>query len=128
MYALSFQLCTGEAAKILGIFLSESQSHYNYNNAIMKSLMEVGHQVTIITPFAAEAATENYTSIIDFSQKEKYFVGQATPDEYVIQNLGKFLNLLIDLEYSYCSRFLHLPEIQVSTSLLCLISYLNIRG
>ncbi|XP_065225362.1 UDP-glucosyltransferase 2-like isoform X2 [Planococcus citri] len=110
--ALTLQSHFSEGAKILGIFLVEAQSHFSYNNAVMRSLIEVGHAVTIITPFPDQAASENYTSIIDVSPKEKRFVGTSTPDEYVMQNVMKFMDLMIESDVPYCNKIINLPEIQ----------------
>ncbi|XP_065225367.1 UDP-glucosyltransferase 2-like [Planococcus citri] len=110
--ALIFQSHFSEGAKILGIFTIEAQSHFSYHNAVMKSLMEVGHSVTIITPFPEQAALENYTSIIDVSPKEKLWVGKATPDEHAIQNVMEFMDLMIENELLYCDKIINLPEIQ----------------
>lgn len=37
----------------------------------MKSLINNGHEVTIITSFPEQASAQNYTSLIDVSKKKK---------------------------------------------------------
>lgn len=52
-----------EPAKILGIFPINSENHYYLGNALMKELANRGHQVTVLSPFALDHPSENYTSI-----------------------------------------------------------------
>ncbi|XP_065216830.1 UDP-glucosyltransferase 2-like [Planococcus citri] len=79
----------------------------------MKSLIESGHEVAVITSFPEQASAENYSSIIDVSEKKLHLVGQSTFDEFSTQNVFKVFSMgPKDIEFSYCSKVLNLPEIQ----------------
>ena len=80
----------------------------------MKSLIDAGHEVTVITSFVEQASTQNYSSIIDVSEKNLSFVGKTTFDEFITQNVFKFLDMSVDIELAYCPKVLNLPEVQVS--------------
>ncbi|XP_065223737.1 UDP-glucosyltransferase 2-like [Planococcus citri] len=68
--SLLFLLMVGDVtfsygAKILGIFPLPLKSHFATTSAVMKSLADVGHEVTMVTPFPSELSKENFSSIID---------------------------------------------------------------
>ncbi|XP_065216826.1 UDP-glucosyltransferase 2-like [Planococcus citri] len=111
-YTLAFLIHANDGAKILGIFPMPVKSHFTCNNAIMKSLIEANHEVTVITSFPEQASAENYSSIIDVSAKGMIFVGQSKIDEFATQNVFRFLNLTNDMEHPFCAEVLKLPEIQ----------------
>ena len=113
IYVLALLLNATNGAKILGIFPIAAKSHFTCNNAIMKSLINVGHEVTVITAFPEQASSQNYTSIIDVSDKLPIFVGITKFDEFRQQNVHKILDKSSKLELPYCSVILNLPEIQV---------------
>ncbi|XP_065219732.1 UDP-glucosyltransferase 2-like [Planococcus citri] len=98
--------------RILGIFPWPAKSHFSCNNAIMKSLIDTGHEVTVITSFPKHASAENYSSIIDVSEEHMIRVGRASFDEWTSQNPFKLLDKGIKVIYPYCSKILNLPEIQ----------------
>ena len=129
LYALAIFLCSANGAKILGIFPLAAKSHFTCNNAIMKSLIDAGHKVTVITSFPEQASSHNYTSIIDVSDELPTFVGITTFDEFRIQNSYKMLDKSSELELPYCSTVLNLPEIQVrktiGTIIVVILLYLH---
>ena len=110
---VAFIVCPNDGAKILGIFPHPAKSRFAYNNEVMKSLIEAGHEVTVITSNRQQAATENYTSIIDVSVKERPAVGLTKIDDFATQNIFKVTNFLSDYEEPFCTAVLNSPEIQV---------------
>lgn len=79
----------------------------------MKSLIDAGHQVTIVTPFPNQAATENYTSIIDSSKDEFIYVGQSSFQDFAKLTTYEMIKIIHDMEKSHCNKVLKLPEIRV---------------
>ncbi|XP_065216817.1 UDP-glucosyltransferase 2-like [Planococcus citri] len=112
LYTPVFLIHPCNGYKILGIFPLAAKSHFTCNNAIMKSLIESGHEVTVITSFPEQASAENYSSIIDVSGTKLHFVGQSTFDEYITQSAFKILQMGSEIEFEYCSKVLNSPEIQ----------------
>lgn len=49
--------------KILGVFHTNSKSHYIAGGALMKALAEKGHEVTVISPFPQEQPLNNFHDI-----------------------------------------------------------------
>ncbi|XP_065216827.1 UDP-glucosyltransferase 2-like [Planococcus citri] len=107
-----FSIYPSNGFKILGIFPLPAKSHFTCNNAIMKSLIDAGHEVTVITSFPKQASAENYSSIIDVSEGEIIFVGQSTFDDFISQSPSKLLEKGMEIEFPYCAKVLNLPEIQ----------------
>ena len=103
------------SAKILGIFPAPYKSHFNYANAVMKSLINVGHEVTVITPFAKDAVTDNYSSIIDISEESLIFVNSASYDEFVEQPIYSVLHSFLDSEKQLCELVINSKAYQVGT-------------
>lgn len=62
-----FVLCvitsTVNSYNILGVLQSASKSHYNIGHAIMRTLAEDGHHVTVLTPFKEKYPIPNYEEI-----------------------------------------------------------------
>ena len=69
----SFFICCVNCYKILGVFPLGFKSHYYIGNAVMKSLVESGNNVTMISPFPRPQNTYNYQdiSIADILQEMK---------------------------------------------------------
>ena len=53
--------------KVLGILPIASKSHFAIGNAIVESLYDANHEVTIITPYPTNKLKKNYREI-DFSE------------------------------------------------------------
>ncbi|XP_017033093.1 UDP-glycosyltransferase UGT5 [Drosophila kikkawai] len=60
------QLELAEGAKILAVYAYPGKSHFMMHNALMRELVESGHQVTMITAFSLEKEQlgENFTEIL----------------------------------------------------------------
>lgn len=56
-------ICCVNSYKILGVFPLGFKSHYNIGHAVMKSLVESGNNVTMISPFPRAQNTYNYQDI-----------------------------------------------------------------
>lgn len=100
------------SARILGIFPMEGKSHFNFHEAIMKSLLSVSHQVTLIAPFQPQNLYENLTVInsqtIQNTQLEP-LSSSADP------NLSWFATALIFLNSMehYCNQILSIYDVKV---------------
>ena len=63
--------------KILGVFPMQSKSHFAIGNSVMKSLVDEGHQVTMISPFPSKKPQPNIREIsiedimVDFQKSDK---------------------------------------------------------
>ncbi|XP_076249991.1 UDP-glucosyltransferase 2-like isoform X2 [Rhynchophorus ferrugineus] len=66
LLSLSWTLCGGQAAKILGIFPVPGRSHYILESTLMKALADSGHHVTIVSPFKEDYKSKNgsYNEIV----------------------------------------------------------------
>lgn len=78
----------------------------------MRSLIKAGHEVTVVTSFPDQAAKENYTSIIDTSEDEFFYVGQPF-DFLATQNVFSNLDTIKETEAMFCYKVMNLPQIQV---------------
>jgi len=60
------QLDLGASSRILAAFFFPGRSHFMMTNAIIRELVQQGHEVTFITPFsmAKENLGSNYTEIV----------------------------------------------------------------
>lgn len=65
-----------DGAKILGLFPSDSHSHYTLAKALFSELARRGHEVTVITPYDEKVQQKNYRTIfieeISKYRKSKY--------------------------------------------------------
>lgn len=100
-----------ESARILAIFPAEYRSHFNFNNAIMKTLQSAGHQITSITPFLSDTILENYINIDPKVQHS--IVSNFTVEEMSRLDLYSFLRWSAGNDISYCEAVMKLDEIQV---------------
>lgn len=60
---LIWSVSYSEPLKILGVFPIFTRSHWNVGNGIMMSLVEAGHEVTMISPFPLSKPVKNYRDI-----------------------------------------------------------------
>lgn len=91
-----------ENAKILAVETIAGKSHWNFMSAVLRSLTDVGHEVTVFTPFP-EGARENYTEV----DTSKSFPIKLEMDiEFAIDNFGRPLDLMKTIiplfRYHYC--------------------------
>lgn len=54
----------GEALRVLGLFPTPNLPHFEFQNAIMHSLVERGHHVTVACAFHQSNLPANYTLIV----------------------------------------------------------------
>lgn len=52
-----------ESAKILGVFPVPVRSHFFVGQAIMKSLHEAGHEITVISPYTQKTPIKSWRDI-----------------------------------------------------------------
>ncbi|XP_065216815.1 UDP-glucosyltransferase 2-like isoform X2 [Planococcus citri] len=112
IYASIFLICSGDGYKILAIFPWPAKSRFTCNNAIMKSLIDSGHEVTVLTSFPEQASAENYSSVIDVSEKNLTLFGKSKYNEWTTQNPFEIFEKGIRIGFPYCSKVLNSPEIQ----------------
>jgi glucuronosyltransferase len=57
--------------KVLGVFPYFSKSHFAIGSAIVESLHEAGHDITVISPFPKKNKVPRYhdISVVDFYEK-----------------------------------------------------------
>lgn len=58
IFSLSYGL------KVLGVLPFFGSSHFAIGHAIVKSLHEAGHEVTVMSPFPRKTPIANYTDIV----------------------------------------------------------------
>lgn len=63
LVVLSIWLSIANSYKILGIFPFGSKSHFTIGNAVMNSLLDAGHQITMVSPFPRTVTTANWRDI-----------------------------------------------------------------
>lgn len=56
-------LHSASAYKILGVLHFSAKSHFIVGSALMKGLIEKGHEVTVISPFPLKKPIKNYHDI-----------------------------------------------------------------
>ena len=61
--ALSTIFIQVNGLKVLGIIPFASKSHYALGNGIMESLLDAGHEVTVMSPYPQKANRKNYHEI-----------------------------------------------------------------
>lgn len=49
--------------KVLGVLPFGSSSHFAVGHSILKSLLDAGNEITVISPFPKKTLTENYRDI-----------------------------------------------------------------
>ncbi|XP_065223759.1 UDP-glucosyltransferase 2-like isoform X2 [Planococcus citri] len=77
----------------------------------MKSLIDAGHDVTVVTSFPDQAMQENYTSVIDTSKDEIIHLSQPFTTVFA-RNAFTILGSAMNTEKSFCYKMMKLPEIQ----------------
>lgn len=65
---LALLLCAGifvqgHALKVLGFLPFMSKSHFAIGHAVLKSLHDVGHEITVVSPYPLKNPPVNYTDI-----------------------------------------------------------------
>lgn len=70
--SLSFIFDSIAGLKILGILPFPSNSHFNIGYAIVKTLHEAGHNVTVMSPYPRPQKLENFTDIDGSSILDSY--------------------------------------------------------
>lgn len=64
--------------KVLGVFPLGTKSHFAIGHSIIKSLLDVGHEVTVISPYPQKKPVKNYhdvdvSSVLEQFKKGKIF-------------------------------------------------------
>lgn len=71
----SLWLSIGNAYNILGIFPFRSKSHFAIGNGVMNSLLDAGHQITMVSPYPRTVETVNWRDISLMTEGDKIRIG-----------------------------------------------------
>lgn len=63
LLSLNILLVPIAGLKVLGVFPTISTSHFAIGHAIVKSLHDVGHEITVISPYQLKKPLKNYRDI-----------------------------------------------------------------
>lgn len=118
---LTWQILQVDAANILGLFTSHSQSHLIVHMSVAKILAEEGHNVTVIASNVPKVNSEKINLIVIPPTKEqeemlnKEISGMALKKNNLFTTIGNFfgsLALLIDMQFDVLkdARFTALYE------------------
>lgn len=88
-----------DALQILAIESIAGKSHWNFMSAVLRSLTDIGHNVTVFTPFP-DGNRDNYTEVfLDLPSKVEMDA------EYTLNTFGKstvMIPLLMNMTRSFC--------------------------
>lgn len=79
LFVLASVLLQVDGLKVLGVLPFSSKSHFAIGNSIVKSLLNAGHEVTVISPYPQKKKLENYrdidvSSILEEFKKREIFL------------------------------------------------------
>ncbi len=100
-------------SRILGIFPINAKSIFGFNKAVMESLAGVGHQVTLVSPFAPTRPHQNIT----FIDSRKNKVETPSPwfsHDFKTMHWLQNAKLVADFMENDCYDVMKIPEIRVS--------------
>lgn len=89
--ALSLYVENSGAFKVLGILPFGSKSHHAIGSSILKSLTEVGHEVTVLSAFPLKTKEKNYHDIKVTKILEVFERGKDYDFRYACM-VNKFIN------------------------------------
>lgn len=103
-----------QTARILGVFHLDGKSHLNFHEAMMKSLLAAGHQVTVLSPISSTFSHENYTlfNFLNRSEDEEHPIAFATRQR--LTSLSLRISAMYIFE-TYCRRLLEFEK-QINVS------------
>ncbi|XP_052842197.1 UDP-glycosyltransferase UGT5 [Drosophila gunungcola] len=113
------QLKLAETSKILAVYAFPGKSHFMMHKALMRELVESGHQVTMVTAFSLEKEQlgSNYTEILiepvyDFWHDVKLNFGAQHLFELTRMNNYDFLKMLEIIGLKTTEHALRQPKVQ----------------
>jgi len=65
--------------KVLGVLPFGSKSHFAIGEAIIKTLVDAGHEATVISPFPQKKPVKRYTDVSIVEIVEKFQRGKGFP-------------------------------------------------
>lgn len=74
---------SADGLRVLGFLPFGSTSHFAVGHAIVESLLEAGHEVTVVSPYPQKNSIKNYRDIsakdsVDKYQKGNYKIGSRS--------------------------------------------------
>ncbi|XP_017784689.1 PREDICTED: UDP-glucuronosyltransferase 2B31 [Nicrophorus vespilloides] len=96
---LGISLQCAQGARILGVFVVPSYSHFYPPNELMKELARRGHEVTVIGPYEENENLVNYTKI-------------QTTSMFPINDIFENVGFLMDVTYGLYERIFAEPKIE----------------
>lgn len=64
-----------DGAKVLGVLPFGTKSHFAIGHAIVKALVDAGHEATVISPYPMKKPMKNYRDISTADVIKKYMKG-----------------------------------------------------
>lgn len=61
---IALAISYASALKILGVFPTYAKSHWSIGSSVAKSLLEAGHELTVITPYPTKNPPKNYKEVV----------------------------------------------------------------
>lgn len=111
---LTLMLNMAIGAKILGVFMIDSFSHFNFDNAVMETLAMAGHEVTVISSLKPKNPLANITYIKARERKPKH-VSSWSQSDLKSMSLWQLFKLYGKIQEEDCELFMALQETKVST-------------
>lgn len=84
-----------DSLNILGILPFTSNSHFNIGYAIIKTLYEAGHNVTVISAYPRKQKMENFTDIDGSSILEVFKKSSYVLNFQSVKLINLFVNFLL---------------------------------
>lgn len=102
------------SARILFLHTHISKSHANFNDAIARSLLEAGHQVTAFTSFPENIEHPNYTKV-DVWRPELPKKTNLVPLSVLLESRNdlKLIKHITNESEKDCIRVIHVEEMRV---------------
>lgn len=101
------------SAKILGLLMIDSYSHFEFNNAIMETLAMSGHEVTIISTTKPKNPWANMT-YIQARDKKPQHVSPWSAEDLKSLSWWKLFEIFKAIYQEDCKQFMALQDTQVS--------------
>lgn len=102
------------AARILAILPYTGTSHFSYNMAILSTLHDAGHHVTLISPFANLVSLPNVTVIDSNRNDTMHHNSTFLISEKLLVNIQRTIQFWRKNGVKSCNDVLSLKKIQVN--------------
>ncbi|XP_001948228.2 UDP-glucuronosyltransferase 2C1-like [Acyrthosiphon pisum] len=100
-FAGSWTPAPAEGARILAVETVGGKSHWNFMSAILRALVDNGHNVTVFTPFT-DGNRENYTEVSTSTETMKFLDGELEDLMDQFGDLIKMMRQLPEMSRTLC--------------------------